>query len=308
MPREHAPLNRSSAFREYSRLLVELARTMRERPDDEAAADAIRDLMDAPGAMLSPEENAFMHGLSRDLRMIEMRDVWDRTVVSRGVDFIQRAAEFVHGGQWETLLSLLRVRLPQFHRDRVAYLRSRAYGSLGCPHAAYEFMEYARKLVPSNSAYVAMKLLLSWPVVSFHRAVDAAMRTVFEPKSDWSVTLAASAVFAQYVVRTSETPTALPSAMKVIRKAIEAARSSTPRIPEVELNGCAALALLAAHSASSEDLRFARACYAEAGGVVQELDGALETRHSQPNSSGRAGALLDQLTASAFSRNVLNAA
>lgn len=308
MPREHETINRSPAFREYARLLVELAQTMRERPGDESAADELRDLIDAPGAMLTPEENTFMHGLSRDLRMIEMRDVWDATQFFRRDEHLRDTAEALKHRRWEYLLRLLRIHNPGLSLDRVAYMRSRAYESLGCPHAAYAFMGYARQLVPTNNAYSAMTLLLSWGALSVNRAVDSAMHAAFDERTSWDVVLAASSVLARYVIQTTESPAAMPLVTTIIRKALEAAKSARPRVTEAELSGAAALALIAARCQLPEDIEFARACYAEAGGEPSELDTALGNFNGQIPTSTDAGELLDHLSTSAFRRDRLTAA
>lgn len=140
---------------EYESLLIRLSHAMAE--GDEETADRMRQTMEGPERWLNTAEIVRLNGLSADLYMLSNDERYEPH------DYSQDQLRHLLSDAWrrrdaESTLALLR-KGPEFLApDRVAYLRSQAYGELGHTTPSLLFMRHAAHLQPQNTAYKAFVL------------------------------------------------------------------------------------------------------------------------------------------------------
>jgi hypothetical protein len=140
---------------EYEDLLKKHHRLIAEGKGESEEADAVRDEMDRPERELSREELAWLNGLSADLYVLQDDEIFETAASETAApDLLAADLDAAwHGQNWERVLELLRMGPAFISRDRVAYMRSRAYEELGHPDTARLFMDYAAELNPGEPLY-----------------------------------------------------------------------------------------------------------------------------------------------------------
>src|SRR5262245_55067568 len=136
-------MNAERALREMERRLIRLHELIAADQSDSDAADAIRDQMDQLARFTTPLDLLTIRELSGDLYMLTGEEVAPESMREMAaVDVRVRIAEAFGKQRWADLLRLLRAPhgLPL---DRVAYVRARAWSSLGFHRAALKFYEHA---------------------------------------------------------------------------------------------------------------------------------------------------------------------
>jgi tetratricopeptide (TPR) repeat protein len=142
-------MNLEKPRRQAERLTIRLHELIRKGQGDESDADEIRESLTEDLARLPVEERRLLNSLAGDLYMIAnderlapaadqspgaMRDAWKAR-------------------DWKGVLALLAHDIPSVDPHFRAYLRGRAWGELGYPLAAAQFLRFAWQLQRDNENY-----------------------------------------------------------------------------------------------------------------------------------------------------------
>jgi tetratricopeptide (TPR) repeat protein len=163
---------------------------------DAEEADQLRDEMDAPYRGLTSEEVARIRGLSADLYMLQDDEVYEPT------DPAERTPERLgtalrdawQRGDAEATLALLRKGPSFMPKDRIAYLRARAYEQLRHLDAAHLFMAYAAHLEPRDDTYKRLVLDLLLDLGRLDEAVERANEYLVDAGSAPGVVIRSASV------------------------------------------------------------------------------------------------------------------
>jgi tetratricopeptide (TPR) repeat protein len=151
-------------FRLYEERLRRLHSLIAANQSGSEEARELRREMEAPGMELSEEEVERATGISADLYMLSGREVVQPVEEARPSpdELFHRLRAAWEGGDWGSLLALLRRGPATLPPAQVAYLRARAYDELGHTATAALFMRHAVSLEPRDDTYpfMAMELLL----------------------------------------------------------------------------------------------------------------------------------------------------
>jgi hypothetical protein len=132
----------------YEQCLVRLQELTAAGLDESAAAATVRDTMDGHWLALDGDERRRLSGLSADLYMLSDDEVFERAeLADRGADTLGLSLLAARaGGDWETLLALLRKGPTFLSKREIASFREEAYDELGHPEVARLFARHAAKL------------------------------------------------------------------------------------------------------------------------------------------------------------------
>lgn len=144
--------------RKVERLTIKLHELIRKGLAESADAEDVRESILDIWESVERDDRAVLNGLSGDLYLISGEE--DRAPGT--LHDLQAIKEAWQHHAWVELLALTRRRVPALDDARCAYLRARAYDSLGLPLAAEVFFSHASALDPTNENlhYLALQALL----------------------------------------------------------------------------------------------------------------------------------------------------
>jgi tetratricopeptide (TPR) repeat protein len=150
-------MSKERELREMEHLLVGLHELIAARQTDSEAADQLRGRMDEIGASLGASEVRLLGELSGDLYMLAGEEVEAEAMRGKAPAEVRAEIASAFGERrWADLLHALRG-AHQLPLDRIAYVRARAWSSLGFHLASLKFFEYAYATA-QNPNYLALAL------------------------------------------------------------------------------------------------------------------------------------------------------
>jgi tetratricopeptide (TPR) repeat protein len=150
----------NAQYRLYEHLLVELAQLMANGEGAGNRACDFREIMAVLEEELSQDEIGRLKLLSSDLYMLEEDEIFDdpdpRQSNPRWLPMELKKA--YDDSDWLEMLRLLRLEAPEISTRNRAYLRARAYDSIGHTYAAFAFMDYLTRNEPDNITFHYFRL------------------------------------------------------------------------------------------------------------------------------------------------------
>lgn len=138
-----------NARRNVERLTILLHDLIRRDEGDGASADDIRESLTSELAQLPDDEKRLLTSLAGDLYMLANAE---RPLPAPNLGVLS-IREAWNARDWRRLLVLLACDIPDVHPHYRAYLRGRAWGELGYPLAAAQFLGYAWQLQGDKDNY-----------------------------------------------------------------------------------------------------------------------------------------------------------
>jgi len=235
-------------YQEYQRMLVELHALIAAGRNQSSDAQRLRVQMEVPEAHLSEKEIIRLNELSSDLSMTHEREIPDQEVsarVSRD-ELPLRIQTAIANHDWEVVLQLLRAGVSHLWKPaQIAYVRSRAYESLGEFAPAIAFMDEAAKRAPDNVNYSALAIRLLWEGNRFEEAYSRARDCLRNQNSNSRLVLMSGGIIARQSMQGI-----LPFDFTAIAKvAVDRMTHALPieKSPNLVFAGFVALGLLAVH-------------------------------------------------------------
>jgi tetratricopeptide (TPR) repeat protein len=151
-------MNPDKAHRQAERLTVHLHEHIRKGEGEETATDELRESLVEELARLPVEAQRLLNNLAGDLYMLAN----DEKLAPATGQSTEALRDAWNARDWKQILVLLTLDIPRVEAHYRAYLRGRAWGALGYPFAAAQFLGFAWQIRrdKDNYGYLAIQALL----------------------------------------------------------------------------------------------------------------------------------------------------